>query len=177
MHLTKFEVYGVGFSIAALVLALWIVRLETNAVFTDITNEDQSAAVFVGESDNQRAAVADALVEASDAGVLTRMIVDDVIIGDGEVVEAGDMVTVHYIGTLQDGQQFDNSYLKGEPFTFELGAGHVIDGWDQGVAGMRVGGQRILVIPPHLAYDKEGSGPIPANATLVFAIELIAAEK
>lgn len=176
MNLTKFEVYGIGFSIAALVLALWIVRSEMTVALTDTQSEQQSGSVFIGENENQRAAVADALVEASDAGTLSRLIIDDVIISDGEVATEGDMVTVHYIGTLQNGQQFENSYREGEPFTFELGAGRVIDGWDQGIEGMRVGGQRILVIPPHLAYGREGSGPIPPNATLVFAIELIAVE-
>lgn len=176
MNLTKFEVYGIGFSIAALVLALWIVRLEMTVALTEPQSEQQSASVFVGENENQRAAVADALTEASDAGQLSRLIIDDVIISDGEVATEGDMVTVNYIGSLQNGQQFENSYREGEPFTFELGAGRVIEGWDQGIEGMRVGGQRILVIPPHLAYGSEGSGPIPPDATLVFAIELIAVE-
>ena len=68
---------------------------------------------------------------------------------------------------------YDNSYIKGQPFTVEVGAGRVIQGWDQGVVGMKVGGQRILIIPANLAYGKDGAGPIPGGATLVFAIELL----
>jgi peptidylprolyl isomerase len=80
---------------------------------------------------------------------------------------------VHYVGTLQNGTEFDNSKKRGQPFEFTVGAGQVIKGWDQGLVGMKVGGQRILVIPPDMAYGERGVGPIPGNATLVFSIELI----
>jgi len=101
------------------------------------------------------------------------LIIDDVIIGTGAPVEEGDTLAVHYIGRLQNGQEFDNSYKKGVPFTFEVGEGKVIAGWEQGVIGMKEGGQRILVIPSELAYGRGGFGPIPPNAVLVFSIELI----
>lgn len=171
----KFEVVGIAGSIGIMVLALWFIQQETTSdPLSALETEEQTAAVYIADDDNRRAAVADAVVDASDSsGDLERLIIDDVTAGEGALVQLGDTVTVHYIGTLQNGQQFDNSYLKGAPFTFTLGEGRVIEGWDEGVLGMKVGGQRILVIPPELAYGKAGAGPIPPNATLVFAIELL----
>ena len=98
---------------------------------------------------------------------------EDIVVGSGAPAAAGDTLTVHYIGTLENGQVFDNSYTRGEPFLFVLGAGRVIRGWDLGVVGMRVGGKRRLIIPPDLAYGPQGSPPsIPPNATLVFVVDL-----
>lgn len=178
MQLNKFETYGIGFSIAAMVLALWVIRVQTTTdSFTLEEPRNDSAAVFVAESDNQRAAIADAFIEASGGDVtLEKLIIDDIIIGGGDEVQEGDTVTVHYIGTLQNGQQFDNSYLKDQPFTFKVGSTRVIPGWNEGVVGMKEGGQRIIVIPSDLAYGDQGFGPIPGGATLVFAIELISIE-
>ena len=99
---------------------------------------------------------------------------EDIVVGSGAPAAAGDTLTVHYIGTLENGQVFDDSYARGEPYTFRLGAGTVIRGWDQGLVGMRVGGKRRLIIPPALAYGSQGLPPIPPNATLHFEIELIA---
>ena len=173
--LNRFETFGIAFSIGAMVLALWLVRLETTATLA--LDEEESSVVFVEDGDNLRAAVADAVVDASnEAGVQMKLIVDDVVIGNGETVDEGDTGTVHYIGTLQNGQQFDNSYERGEPFTFTVGEGRVIPGWEEGILKMMPGGQRILVIPPELGYGRDGFGPIPPNATLVFAIELISVE-
>ena len=178
MNLNKFETYGIAFSIGAMALSLWFVRAEmTNNSLAELSTQDSSSPVFVADSDNQRAAVANAIMDATASGDFSRLIIDDVVIGNGTVAESGDTVTVNYIGTLQNGQQFDNSYLKGKPFTFTLGEHKVIEGWEEGIVGMRAGGQRILVIPAEKAYGKDGYGPIPGNASLVFAVELLTVEK
>jgi len=94
--------------------------------------------------------------------------------GTGEVATAGTRVSVHYTGWLTDGQKFDSSKDRDEPFEFSLGAGMVIRGWDEGVQGMKVGGVRKLTIPPQLGYGVRGAGGvIPPNATLVFEVELL----
>jgi FKBP-type peptidyl-prolyl cis-trans isomerase FkpA len=98
----------------------------------------------------------------------------EVVVGAGDEARAGQNVTVHYTGWLTTGQQFDSSRDRNQPFAFRLGAGNVIQGWDQGVAGMRVGGQRRLIIPADLGYGARGAGDvIPPNATLVFDVELL----
>lgn len=99
--------------------------------------------------------------------------VQDLVVGTGAEAKAGESITVDYEGTLTDGTVFDSSKTHGTPFTFVLGAGQVIQGWDQGVLGMKVGGKRKLVIPPELAYGSKGQGPIPPNATLSFTIDLL----
>ena len=93
--------------------------------------------------------------------------------GTGDEATAGQTVAVHYTGWSTDGKKFDSSRDRGQPFKFGLGAGQVIKGWDEGVAGMKVGGRRRLIIPSSLGYGDRGVGPIPAGATLVFAVELV----
>lgn len=97
----------------------------------------------------------------------------DLKVGEGAEAVAGKTVSVHYTGTLTDGTKFDSSLDRSEPFEFVLGNGQVIAGWDQGVAGMKVGGKRKLVIPPDLGYGARAQGKIPANSTLIFEVELL----
>ncbi len=98
----------------------------------------------------------------------------DLVAGDGPVAETGMTATVHYTGWLTDGTKFDSSLDRGQPFSFQLGAGQVIRGWDEGVKGMRVGGKRKLVIPSNLGYGSQGAaGVIPPGATLVFEVQLL----
>jgi FKBP-type peptidyl-prolyl cis-trans isomerase FkpA len=110
---------------------------------------------------------------ASDTGA-TGLSVEDIKEGEGAVASAGTNVQVHYTGWLTDGTKFDSSKDRGQPFRFRLGGGQVIRGWDEGVAGMKVGGIRRLTIPPELGYGARGAGGvIPPNATLVFEVELL----
>ncbi len=100
--------------------------------------------------------------------------VEDIKVGDGAVAEPGKKVVVHYTGWLTNGKKFDSSKDRGQPFSFTLGVGQVIKGWDEGVKGMRVGGVRKLTIPPEMGYGSRGAGGvIPPNATLIFEVELL----
>lgn len=102
----------------------------------------------------------------------------DLILGTGEIAQPGDEVTVHYTGWLENNIQFDSSHDRDEPFSFTLGVGSVIQGWDEGVAGMLVGGKRLLIIPADLGYGETGSGgTIPPGATLIFEVELLGVSK
>lgn len=103
------------------------------------------------------------------------LVITDLAVGEGEEARPGQTVTVHYVGVSHaDGSQFDASWDRGEPFAFPLGGGRVIAGWDRGVAGMKVGGRRQLVIPPHLGYgDRGAGGVIKPGATLVFVVDLL----
>jgi peptidylprolyl isomerase len=103
------------------------------------------------------------------------LVIEDIVVGDGEEARSGQEVSVHYVGVAwSDGRQFDASWDRGEPFEFGLGAGQVIAGWDQGVAGMRTGGRRRLTIPPHMGYGSRGAGGvIKGGETLVFVVDLL----
>jgi len=113
-------------------------------------------------------------INGSDATPPTTLVTKDIVVGDGAEAKAGDTVKVQYVGALFDsGKEFDASWDRNQPFSFALGGGQVIKGWDQGVEGMKVGGRRVLIIPPDLGYGAQGSPPtIPANATLVFVVDL-----
>jgi FKBP-type peptidyl-prolyl cis-trans isomerase len=99
----------------------------------------------------------------------------DEVVGTGESPKPGQIVTVHYTGTLEDGTKFDSSVDRGQPLVFPIGTGRVIKGWDEGVMTMKVGGKRRLIIPPDLGYGARGAGGgvIPPNATLIFEVELL----
>lgn len=176
--LNKFEMVGIGLSIVFMALALYLIRIETT-ILGDNEKAQKAAVldskvVIVGEGEDINSEREEALLEATDAqGNLNKLVIDDIVIGTGAEVKSGDTVVVHYAGTLQTGEEFDNSKKRGEPFVFKVGQGMVIEGWEQGVVGMKVGGQRILVIPPELGYGEKGIGPIPPNSTLVFSIELL----
>lgn len=133
-------------------------------------------------ANNKSSGANDAATEsAASSDAVTELVIDDVKVGDGAEAKAGQNVSVHYTGWLYDtnapenrGKKFDSSVDRGEPFAFDLGAGRVIKGWDEGVAGMKVGGKRILTIPSEMGYGASGAGGvIPPNATLVFEVELL----
>ena len=174
----KYELIGAGISIACMAIALYLIQVETNMAIAPELSQSASVqatdAIVVGKGADVTDERIVALEEAVDNnGNVKTMVIDDIKIGDGAEVKNGDTVSVHYVGTLQNGTEFDNSNKRGAPFEFTVGGGQVIKGWEEGLVGMKVGGQRILVIPPEKAYGANGIGPIPGNATLVFAIELL----
>lgn len=172
----KFEMIGGGICVVLMVVAIYLVQLQTT--FSDLTSPQtavviESGVVVVSETGSSEQAQVQALEEASDTkGNLNRMVIDDIKVGGGATVKNGDVVSVHYAGRLQDGTEFDNSKKRGAPLEFKVGGGQVIKGWEEGLVGMKVGGERILVIPPDMAYGDQGIGPIPGGATLIFSIEL-----
>ena len=177
IKLNKYEAAGIGLSIGAMALALFLMRFDGGFDSVDILSRSaerasQEAAVVTSENgvDGVGAALEGSI---SSGGRVTKLVVTDIAVGEGDVVKEGDTVTVNYIATLQNGQEFDNSYKKGETFTFEVGDNKVIEGWNLGMLGMKEGGSRVIIIPAHMAYGEEGYGPIPGNATVVYAIELI----
>lgn len=176
--INKYEAVGIFASVGLMTLALFLLRVENTAQVVqniDVTAQSASVSVVDESNQNRSEALFGAITSSlDDGGVLNKLIIDDVVLGTGAEAAVGDTVTVHYIGTLQTGQQFDNSNTRGEPFSFTLGENKVIAGWEEGVLGMKVGGERILVIPPEMAYGSNNVGPIPANSTLVFAISLVA---
>jgi FKBP-type peptidyl-prolyl cis-trans isomerase len=174
--MNRTELIGIFLSVVVMALMLAFMRFDTGTLATNLqTNARQPAGVItVDESNsNQNQAMADAVTKAAPNAQLQSLIIDDITIGEGPAVKTGDTVAVHYIGRLQNGAEFDNSYSRGAPFTFTVGQGRVIEGWDKGIVGMQVGGQRVLVVPAAMAYGKDGFGPIPGNANLVFSIELL----
>lgn len=139
----------------------------------EATNKPAAQATAAAPAPTPAAPVASAAPSAPAAPEAPLGIVD-VSVGKGPAAKAGDKVKVHYTGTLTNGTEFDSSRKRNQPFEFVLGQGRVIKGWDQGVAGMKVGGKRKLTIPPSLGYGARGAGgSIPPNSTLLFDVELV----
>ena len=105
------------------------------------------------------------------------LIIEDILVGEGQEVKSGDNIVIHYTGYLTDGTKFDSSVDRNDPFDVQIGVGYVIQGWDKGVIGMKIGGKRKLTISPELGYGSRGAGAaIPPNATLIFDLELLQIE-
>lgn len=137
---------------------------------SDNINPTDSQTLGVEVSPSPEASTA-AIKNMNDTG---KLIIEDEVVGAGVEAVAGKKITVNYTGTLTDGTKFDSSLNPGRtPFEFNLGAGEVIQGWDQGFAGMKVGGKRKLTIPPSLGYGSSDMGAIPPNSTLIFEVELL----
>ena len=142
----------------------------------ELDPDDPNPTLFAMAPDDQLAqagALGGELNAAKERQTPSGLRITDLVVGSGAEAVSGKVVVVNYRGTLENGKEFDSSYGRG-PFSFPLGAGRVIRGWDEGVAGMKVGGKRKLVIPPDLAYGERGAGGvIPPNATLIFEVELL----
>ncbi len=173
MAINKVEAIGILVCIGVMSLALFLMRPDTKEqLLSGLESESQVATVTSAEEKNMQLE-SELRGALNNNGEIVKMVIDDVVVGEGPGVQNGDTISVHYIGTLQNGTQFDNSHTRGEAFEFTVGQGMVIKGWEEGVLGMKKGGQRLLVIPPDMAYGTNAIGPIPANATLIFSIELL----
>lgn len=147
-------------------------NLTTDMMATQPTLVAQSASDLLPDETTDEAPTTD--MDENMTTTDTGLMYEDLEVGTGAVPTQGQAVTVHYTGTLENGEKFDSSRDRNRPFSFTIGVGQVIKGWDEGVASMRVGGRRKLVIPPDLGYGPRGAGGvIPPNATLIFDVELI----
>ena len=169
--LNTYETIGIFLSIFVMIAVLGAIRFKTDMLGN--TEDAQSAVVVV--ANEEQASLEQALRDAYDpGGELVKLVVDDIEIGTkGREVEDGDTITIHYIGETQDRVRFTDSYAKHRPYTFTIGNGTMIEGIEKGLIGMKVGGKRVLVIPSTMAYGNKEVGNIPANATLVFTVELL----
>lgn len=128
-------------------------------------------ALFIAAGSERQRVTRDPIASPATQG--QKLMITDIVKGTGAIAQPGKTLVVHYKGTLEDGTEFDSSYGRGTPFSFVLGQGSVIQGWEQGFEGMQVGGKRRLVVPPELGYGPRGIGSIPPNATLIFEVELL----
>lgn len=156
-RLTKKERIGVFVSLVAITI-LFIIPLFQYSIL-DIFLKNLSGATSGGSA------------------ISGNLIMQDIIVGEGREAAIGDTITVHYVGAFEDGTVFDDSNKRGRPFSFLLGSGQVIDGWDKGIVGMKAGGKRILIVPPRLGYGDEGNGSIPPGAVLIFEVVLLKIEE
>lgn len=175
MTWNKSEIRGISIVLVVIVAVFVSAKIYSERQSTPPNDESGTAVVELPSGTTTAPyTVAQQLLEGlSSQGDVTELIIQDAREGTGAVVEEGSVVTVHYVGVLTDGTEFDNSRTKERPFTFTVGKGDVIKGWDEGLIGMKEGGSRILIIPSHMAYGNNSLGPIPPRSTLLFAIELL----
>jgi FKBP-type peptidyl-prolyl cis-trans isomerase len=166
-----------GSKLARIVAAVLVAALAVFALAACSSESDEAAEETTNAEEAVPEESAPVSVESSwttfPVDEATELVVEDLVVGTGSEATTGSPVLVHYTGYLVDGTMFDSSVERGEPFDFVLSQGMVIRGWDEGVAGMKVGGVRRLVIPPDMGYGSQGAGFIPPNATLVFEVELL----
>lgn len=168
--MTNFQVTSTGIAVAlAIVVALGMLFLGPN-MFTLLNSSEPAPAESLSFATTSMITSA----PLPEGQLPTELTATDTVVGNGTEAVPGNRITMNYVGMLPDGTVFDASARHGQPFTFTLGAGEVIQGWDQGIAGMKVGGQRRLIIPPAFGYGaQEIPGVIPANSTLIFDVELV----
>ncbi|MBI5138963.1 MAG: FKBP-type peptidyl-prolyl cis-trans isomerase [Candidatus Vogelbacteria bacterium] len=155
--------------VAGIIVAIVVVILIIWGVTASMKGSPATTAPVAGNGANVATATTESVLGLQ---------MSDITVGTGEEAKAGDIITVNYLGTLENGTKFDSSYDAGQPFRFQLASGTVIKGWDLGVQGMKVGGKRHLIIAPELAYGAVSPSPlIPANSTLVFDVELMKVER
>jgi FKBP-type peptidyl-prolyl cis-trans isomerase len=175
--LSKLETIGIFAAVAIMAVSLAVIRFNSDTFTLGEVAETQLATVIATSDDDNNEELRETLSDSVGLdGELKKLVIDDVRVGSGSEVKSGDTVTVHYKGTLRDGTKFDDSTVRGTPFTFTVGEGMVIAGWEEGILGMKKGGERILVVPPEMAYGNRQVGPIPANSPLIFSIELLEIE-
>jgi len=155
------------------IMAVGLYSLQVKTAVTTIETQSASAITATGLEVVRDTDTLTPAKNSNNTNKATTMKIDDIKIGTGATASNGDSVAVHYVGRLADGSEFDNSHKRGAPIEFTIGAGQVIAGWEEGIAGMQVGGERTLVIPPEKAYGDRGIGPIPGGATLTFTVELM----
>jgi FKBP-type peptidyl-prolyl cis-trans isomerase len=171
------NITGTGVGVAAAVVVALAFLFFGPSVLTPFSSNKAQVTM---PDQNQTGTSTDGAAAAGAANIAapTSLQVNDLKVGTGATAEAGDTITVQYVGALTDGTVFDASKNHGtQGFTFTLGAGQVIQGWDQGIVGMKEGGQRVLVIPASLGYGPQAVGTIPANSTLIFEVELDKVQK
>lgn len=169
--LNKYETVGIFLSIFVMIAVLGAARLK--AEIASVWNQKGTDEGVV-ESHDKSADFEQALLDAYDpTGELVKLVINDLRVGTGEEVEKGDTVVIHYMGETNTGERFVDSYRKDEPYTFTVGEGKMIEGIEKGILGMKVGGERVLVVPHTMAYGNHKVGVIPPRAVLVFTIELL----
>lgn len=163
----------IGIIIAAGVLGVYFILNQSIPAAEIKKNAEEEPMKFIQEETTKQNTNTQSPA-ANPTSPVKELIVEDKVVGQGAEVKSGDTILMHYTGTLENGQKFDSSVDRGQPFETQIGVGQVIKGWDQGVIGMKVGGKRKLTIPSNLAYGEQGiPGAIPGNATLIFELELL----